>query len=162
MRAALLLLALLLLAPTALADHAGYPDLTATAIRARLDPPFTFYDTLVTDPDGDALPPTWSNTNLCGLFTFEAYSARWDHGPETDCEHDTDIHRGTVTMRVEDASGHLLEALYHNGSADGLGDAPITGLTAQATADLIEARSVPFVGPMALLVGALAALARRR
>jgi hypothetical protein len=73
-----------------------------TSFSADLKPPDTEYRIVATDPDTLNLTYTWTNSNPCGTFTPNGSRAVWGHGNETNCDHTTPFHPGTITVTVAD------------------------------------------------------------
>jgi hypothetical protein len=81
----------------------------------------TRYKVFVTDPDGDPLTFSWSNTNKCGNFTWNTGSSEafWYH-PDPLCPHDQAFHPGTITVIIDDRRGGVVRCDYPGGSASGV------------------------------------------
>jgi hypothetical protein len=128
---------------------------SVSVIHAQLAPPNTFYRVNATDPDGDALAFSWSNTNSCGTTTGSGPNATWDHGDSTTCEHTGPIHDGHVALTITDAHGHSVSRCYPYGSRDGDGPPEGSALCA-ASAGVAEKSSFPWWILLLLLLVLLA------
>jgi hypothetical protein len=95
---------------------------TVGQISATLNPPNTFYSITASDPDGDQLSYTWTNSNNCGTFTSSANTATWNH-PHPPCGEET-YHPGTITVIVNDGHGHQITRTYDKGSQDSSSSVP--------------------------------------
>ena len=83
-------------------------------IQAVLNPPMTTYSVTGTDPDGDTLTYTWTNTNPCGSFTSSGNQAVWSH-PHPPCPAEM-YNPGLITVVVSDGHGHQVTKTYERGS----------------------------------------------
>lgn len=110
----------------------------------------------------------WTNSNTCGRFVTNGSTAVWHHGDDTNCDHDSPVHPGTVTVVVGNASESTASTGYFTceyaqGSASGTSPSCFVSSVAPAGRDAAKGTSIPAVAPAAVLaLVALAALIRRR
>ena len=82
----------------------------------------TSYVVEASDPDGDIITFSWTNSTRCGIFEAEGNRATWNHGSPS-CP-DEAFHPGTFIVTMTDSAGNEVTRVYNGGSASGEGQLP--------------------------------------
>ena len=82
----------------------------------------TSYLVEASDPDGDMITFSWTNSTGCGIFGAEGNMATWNHASPS-CP-DEAFHPGTFIVTITDSAGNELTRVYNGGSASGEGQVP--------------------------------------
>ena len=82
----------------------------------------TSYVVEASDPDGDIITFSWTNSTRCGIFEAEGNRATWNHGSPS-CP-DEAFHPGTFIVTMTDSEGNEVTRVYNGGSASGEGQLP--------------------------------------
>lgn len=151
-------------------------------LNATLEPPITRYNVItytsnpIFGPTGgerllgnESYTYTWSTTNACGRFEKLGQIAIWHHGDDTNCDHESPSHPGTITVVIggfgnNTSSTGYGTCEYPGGSNTGRSKECFVSSVAPEGQEPARRTSLPWSLPAALVGVAVAALllSRRR